>query len=65
MIRNGVPESMLSCAQELGRAGRDGFQATARILYKQSDISHANAWGAKIFQEEMRSLSNFRCLGVL
>lgn len=35
---------MLSWAQELGRAGRDGHQATATILYKQSDISHANAW---------------------
>ena len=44
VIRNGVPESMLSWAQELGRAGRDGFLATATILYQQSDITHANAW---------------------
>ena len=44
VIRNGVPESMLSWAQELGRAGRDGYQATATIIYQQSDISHANAW---------------------
>ena len=35
---------MLSWAQELGRAGRDGFQATATILFQTSDISHANAW---------------------
>ena len=44
VIRNGVPESMLSWAQELGRAGRDGFQATVTILFQTSDISHANAW---------------------
>ena len=44
MIRNGIPESMLSWTQELGRAGRDGYQAAATIIYQQSEISHANAW---------------------
>ena len=44
VVRNGVPESMLSWAQELGRAGRDGSQACATILYHRSDISHANPW---------------------
>ena len=44
MVRNGVPESLLSWAQELGRAGRDGSQACATILYHRSDISHANPW---------------------
>ena len=44
VIRHGVPESMLSWAQELGRAGRDGNQACATILYRKSDISHANPW---------------------
>ena len=44
VIRNGVPESMLSWAQELGRAGQDGHQAYATILYRKSDISHANSW---------------------
>ncbi len=44
VIRNGVPESMLSWAQELGRAGRDGNQASATILYRKADISHANPW---------------------
>ena len=39
VVRNGVPESMLSWAQELGRAGRDGSQACATILYHRSDIS--------------------------
>ena len=44
VIRNGVPESMASWAQELGRGGRDGEQAHATILYHSTDISHANAW---------------------
>ena len=44
VVRNGVPESLLSWAQELGRAGRDGSQACATILYHRSDISHANPW---------------------
>ena len=40
VVRNEVPESLLSWAQELGRAGRDGSQACATILYHRSDISH-------------------------
>ena len=44
VIRNGVPESMGSWAQELGRGGRDGEQAHATILYRSTDILHANAW---------------------
>ena len=44
VIRNGVPENMASWAQELGRGGRDGEQAHATILYRSTDISHANAW---------------------
>ena len=30
--------------QELGRAGRDGKQACATILYRRTVSSHANAW---------------------
>ena len=44
VIRNGVPENMLAWVQELGRAGRDGKKACATILYRRTDISHANAW---------------------
>ena len=44
VIRNGVPESMLCWAQELGRAGRDGHQSSATIIYRKSDLSHANPW---------------------
>ena len=44
VIRNSVPESMASWAQELGRGGKDGEQAHATVLYCSTDISHANAW---------------------
>ena len=44
VIRNGVPESILSWTQELGRAGRDGNHACATVLYRKSDIAHANPW---------------------
>ena len=44
IIRNGVPESISSWAQELGRGGRDGLPATATILYSMEDIGNAKAW---------------------
>ena len=37
VIRNGVPESMLCWAHKLGRAGRDGHQSSATIIYRKSD----------------------------
>ena len=39
-----VLQAMLSWAQDLGRAGRDGNQACATILYHKTDIAHANPW---------------------
>ena len=74
VIRNGVPESILSWTQELGRAGRDGNQACATILYRKSDISHANLWvlnniGCKercskslVLSQSLGSLSRLICL---
>ena len=44
IVRNGVPESISSWAQELGRAGRDGLPSTATILYTREDIINAKAW---------------------
>ena len=44
IVRNGVPENMLSWVQEMGRAGRDGKQSWATILFRKGDVSHANAW---------------------
>ena len=44
VIRNGVPESVISWTQEFGRAGRDGLPSTATILYRKNDLRHANAW---------------------
>ena len=54
VIRNGVPESMASWAQELRRGGRDGEQAQATILYRSTDISHANAWVLKNLSNKAR-----------
>ena len=51
-----------SWAQELGRAGRDGQQACATILYRRSDISHENAWILNNLSNKERCrriLSNF------
>lgn len=44
IVRYGVPESLCSWAQELGRGGRDGKPATATILYSMSNTNHAMAW---------------------
>ena len=44
IIQNGVPENIFSWVQEIGRAGRDGEQSQATILFRRGDISHANAW---------------------
>ena len=44
VIRNGVPESVISLAQEFERAGRDGLHSTATILYRKSDVRHADSW---------------------
>ena len=44
VVRYGVPESLTTWAQELGRAGRDGHAATATIFYSMDNINHAMAW---------------------
>ena len=44
IVRYGVPESLTSWAQELGRAGRDGHPATATIYYSMDNTNHAMAW---------------------
>ena len=44
VVRYGVPESLTSWAQELGRAGRDGHPATATIYYSMGNTNHAMAW---------------------
>ena len=61
VVRNGVPESMLSWAQELGRAGRDGSQACATILYRRSDISHANPWVLNKISDKERCRHKLTC----
>ena len=44
VIRYGVPQSLTSWAQELGRAGRDGHPAIATIYYSMNNTNHAMAW---------------------
>ena len=44
IVRYGVPESLTSWAQELGRSGRDGQPATATIYYSINNTNHAMAW---------------------
>ena len=61
VVRNGVPESLLSWAQELGRAGRDESQACATILYHKSDISHANPWVLNNISDKERSRRILSC----
>lgn len=51
VIHIGVPCSIEEYLQEAGRAGRDGFPATAHIYYNSSDISKAR----KHLSEEMRA----------
>ena len=44
VIRNGLPPSVSAWAQECGRAGRDGQQSSAYILYSDNDIQHVGFW---------------------
>ena len=44
IVRYGVPESLTSWVQELGRAGRNGHPATATIYYSMDNTNHAMAW---------------------
>lgn len=44
VIRNGLPSSVSAWAQEFGRAGRDGNQSSAYILYSDNDIQHVGFW---------------------
>ena len=37
-----LPENILSCVQELGRAGRNGGQSQATVLFRERDMSHTN-----------------------
>jgi len=44
VVRYGVPESLTSWAQKLGRSGRDGQPSTATIYYSMNNTNHAMAW---------------------
>ena len=44
VVRHGVPESLTTWAQELGRAGRDEHAAIATIFYSMDNTNHAMVW---------------------
>lgn len=44
VIRNGLPPSVAAWAQVYSRAGRDGNQSYAYILYSDNDIHHVGFW---------------------
>ena len=55
VIRNGLPPSMSAWAQEYGRAGRDGKQAHAYILYCDNDIQHVGFWARDMARQHRSS----------
>jgi len=55
VIRNGLPPSMSAWAQEYGRAGRDGKQAHAYILYSDNDIQHVGYWARDMARQHRSS----------
>ena len=44
VIRNRLPPSISAWAQECRRAGRDGQQSSAYILYSDNDIQNVGFW---------------------
>lgn len=44
VVRNGLPPSLSAWVQEYGRAGRDGKQSAAYVLYSDNDIHHVGFW---------------------
>ena len=52
VIRNGLPPSLSAWAQEFGRAGRDGNQSFAYILYSDNDIHHVGFWARGMAKQQ-------------
>ena len=55
VIRNGLPPSMSAWAQEYGRAGSDGSDSSAYILYSDNDIHHVGFWARGMAQQHRSS----------
>ena len=55
VIRNGLPPSISAWAQEFGRAGRDGKQSYAYILFSDNDIQHVGFWARDMARQHRPS----------
>ena len=55
IIRNGLPPSINAWAQEFGRAGRDGKQSYAYILFSDNDIQHVGFWARDMARQHRPS----------
>ena len=52
VIRNGLPPSLSVWVQEFGRAGHDGNQSVAYILYSDNDIHHVGFWAGGMAKQQ-------------
>ena len=55
VIRNGLPPSISAWVQEFGRAGRDGKQSYAYILFSDNDIQHVGFWAIDMARQHRPS----------
>ena len=55
VIRNGLPPSISAWTQEYGRAGRDGKQSYAYILYADNDIHHVGFWARDMARQHRQN----------
>ena len=55
VIRNGLTPSISAWTQEYGRAGRDGKQSYAYILYADNDIHHVGFWARDMARQHRQN----------
>ena len=55
VLRNGLSPSISAWVQKFRRAGRDGKQSYAYILYSDNDIQHAGFWARDMARQHRPS----------